>query len=90
MCLILRDARKSALLRMRVSTLMVRSAAPPRVSNHEAKPSQAWLEDHSFGRIFSISASLGRKSEPFWYTESTMMPLPSFSAVLPTKAPSVD
>ncbi|KRQ93487.1 hypothetical protein CQ10_07875 [Bradyrhizobium valentinum] len=41
---ILRDARKSALLRMRSKTLMVRSAAPPRVlgrclhrrSNHEA------------------------------------------------------
>jgi hypothetical protein len=33
---ILRDARKCALLRMRSQTLLVRSAATPRVSNHEA------------------------------------------------------
>jgi hypothetical protein len=33
---ILRDARKGALLRMRGGTLMVRSAATPRVSNQEA------------------------------------------------------
>jgi hypothetical protein len=41
-CFILRDARKGALLRMRsrdthgeLRILMVRSAATPRVSNHE-------------------------------------------------------
>ena len=33
---ILRDAAKWPLLRMRFETLMVRSAASPRVSNHEA------------------------------------------------------
>jgi hypothetical protein len=33
---ILRDAAKAPLLRMRSKTLMVRSAAQPRVSNHEA------------------------------------------------------
>jgi hypothetical protein len=33
---ILRDAAKTPLLRMRFWTLMVRSAATPRVSNHEA------------------------------------------------------
>jgi hypothetical protein len=33
---ILRDACKSALLRMRFPILMVRNAAAPRVSNHEA------------------------------------------------------
>jgi hypothetical protein len=46
---------------------MVRSAAAPRVSNHEARFQVIGLtESYSFGRIFSISASPGRKSEPFW------------------------
>jgi hypothetical protein len=37
---ILRDARKSALLRMRFETLTVMSAATPRVSNREATAKQ--------------------------------------------------
>src|SRR6202041_490430 len=69
--LILRDGT-SCLLRTRVSLLMVRSAVhpsrpsdgeavserwyDPRVSNHEAPKGRL----HSFGRIFSTSASLGR------------------------------
>jgi hypothetical protein len=36
---------------------MVRSAATPRVSNHEAP---LYSQPQSFGRSFSISASLGR------------------------------
>ena len=48
---ILRDAAQAPLLRMRSETLMVRSAASPRVSNHEATNGAAYFALLQSGRI---------------------------------------